>query len=311
MWKNENRELDTLPFFIRIAIYVLSVIFALGILFNTLVLINAHLEKYDYATAFGFSPIVVLPPEDGSPEDIVEGGDLLFAIERGMKKYKVGDPVAYWSNGTLLIGEVSYIEGDTENPTLLVRAAFSDKSYSTPATEDNLLGEIVIRIPYIGYFVLFLTTLLGRIIFVGIPFSIYLILLLLEIRRERQEEDEWEEELSGPEALARRRVGICLRTAEQMKRYAPWAFLMTALITVAAIRYGTAESRRIDKQAKKLEKARRAKPVGMEILLSTPQSERFVRPKKLRSTRGVRAVKPRVSRTVRAVLPYSGIRGRQ
>ena len=68
--KNENRELDTLPLFVRIVIHVLSVIFALGILFNTLVLINAHLEKYDYATAFGFSPIAVVPPEDGTPEEL-------------------------------------------------------------------------------------------------------------------------------------------------------------------------------------------------------------------------------------------------
>ena len=112
--KNENRELDTLPLFVRIVIHVLSVIFALGILFNTLVLINAHLEKYDYATAFGFSPIAVVPPEDGTPGDFVEGGDLLFAIERGIKTYEVGDPVAYWVNGTLLIGKISYIEGYPE-----------------------------------------------------------------------------------------------------------------------------------------------------------------------------------------------------
>lgn len=306
--KNENRELDTLPLFVRIVISTLSVIFALGILFNTLVLINAHLEKYDYATAFGFSPIAVMPPADGSPPDIVEGGDLLFAIERGMQKYEVGDPVAYWANGTLLIGEVSYIEGDPESPTIFVRAAFSEQSYATPATESNLLGEIVVRIPYLGYFVLFLTTLLGRILFVGIPFLIYLILLLLEIRRERLEEAEWEGDLPEPEWEPRRRVAVFARTAKQMRRYAPWAFLMTAAITVAAIHFGTSESRRIDKQAKKLAKAQRADSAFS--LLPTPQSEQFVQPKKLRSVRAVRAMRPRATRPATRISPRGGIRGR-
>ena len=306
--KNENRELDTLPLFVRIVIRTLSVIFALGILFNTLVLINAHLEKYDYATAFGFSPIAVAPPAEGSPADIVEGGDLLFAIKRGGKTYEVGDTVAYWANGTLLIGKISYIEGDPEHPTIFVRAAFSEQSYATPATESNMLGEIVVRIPYLGYLILFLTTLLGRIIFVGIPFLIYLILLLLEIRRERLEEAEWDGDRPESEWKSRRRVAVLARTEKQIRRYAPWVFLMTAAITVAAIYFGTSESRRIDRQAKKSAKAQRADSAFS--LLPTPQSAQFVQPKTLRSVRAVRAVGPRTPRSATRISPRGGIRGR-
>ncbi len=316
MRKNENRELDTPPSFIRIVIYVFNVIFTLGIVFNTLVLVNEQLEKYDYATAFGFSPIAVAPSEDGAPQDIVEDGDLLFAIERDIKKYEVGDSVAYWTNGAILIGKVSYIEGDPENPILFVRAAFSEQSYATPATQENMLGEIAVRIPYLGYFILFLTTLLGRVLFVGIPFLIYLILLLLEIRREKQEETEWEDDEDlpfepDPQERMRRRVGIYTRTAEQMNRYAPWAFLVTALITSGAIHFGTADSRRIDKQAKKLANAKKPVAEGVEVLLPVPQSERFVRPQKLRSTRSVRPVRPRAAHPATRILPRGGVCGRQ
>ena len=310
MAKHKNRDPDTLLLPIRILFNLLGGVFLLGFLFNTLVLINGYLKKYDFATAFGVSPVVVTPSREGTPEDMVHSGDLLFAIEQKAEKYEVGDSVAYWVNGRLLIGKISYIEGDRSDPDLFVRAAFSEQSYATPATQETLLGEIRIQIPYLGYLVLFLTTLAGRLIFVGIPFLIYFILLIVEMHREREEAGDDEFQTPVPIPTGRpRRVRVSAEAAKQMARYAPWAFIATAVITVAAIRYGTADSRYTEKKIKRIADGFKADLPNNPFLISQdlPRS----RTKRLRPVRAVRALIPQASRPVTRICSQGASRGKR
>ena len=300
-----NRDPDTLPLLARIIVNTLCVIFLLGIVFNTLVLINNHFNRYDYATGFGFTPIAVVSDEEDAPKDLVNSGDLLFAMKQRIEKYKVGDTVAYWANGTLLIGRISYIEGDPADPDFFVRAAFSQYSYATPATVDNLLGAVKLQIPYLGYFILFLTTLVGRLLFVGIPFLIYCILLLVEIRRERAEEAEFERDLAGlpvPMPVEKPdRANVDVRAAKRMAGLVPWGWLTTIVITVAAIGFGTADSRRTDKASKKVGDGLKAKTSKPPFFM--PQELPRCRTKTLRPVRAVRALTTRQSRPIKVIRP--------
>lgn len=308
-----NRDPETLPLIPRIIVNTLCVIFVLGIVFNTLVLINNHFHKYDFSTGFGFTPIVVVPEEKDARKDLVNPGDLLFAMKQRIEKYEVRDAVAYWENGTLLIGRISYIEGDPADPDFFVRAAFSQYSYATPATVDNLLGEIKLQIPYLGYFILFLTTLVGRLIFVGIPLLIYFVLLLVEMHREREEEKEFDRDIAGlplPMPVEKpERAHVAARAAKRMARLAPWGWLTTAIITVAAIGFGTADSRRTDKASGKVAEGLRAEAGKPPFFM--PQELPRCRTKTLRPVRAVRALTAHQSRPIKAIRPYGANGGKR
>lgn len=213
----------------------------------------------------------------------------------------------------MLIGRISYIEGDPADPDFFVRAAFSQQSFAAPAKVDNLLGEIKLQVPYLGYLVLFLTTLVGRLIFVGIPFLIYFIMLLVEMRRERGEEKEFERDIAGlplPMPVEKpERAHVAARAAKRMARLAPWGWLTTAIITVAAIGFGTADSRRTDKASKEIADGLKAEDTKQPFFM--PQELPRCRTKTLRPVRPVRALTAIQSRPIKAIRPYGANGGKR
>lgn len=222
-----KRSNPILGLFARLVIVTL----AICLLFNLYVITINILKKTGNASAFGATPIVVVKGEE-DVKDFVKPGELLFAFGKPMDKYAEGERVAFSRNGWIYIGEI--VGTDTEEGTPVafrVQAAFSEEEYRQKATESNLLGEISLRIPLLGYFVLFLSSMLGRIIFVGSPLFVYLILLFATEVRERKLES-----LPQP-------IPVPVREEKPGKpdpRYVPGTtFLWTSLLTVFAIYYGT------------------------------------------------------------------------
>ena len=282
----------------RVIAIILTVLFGIGALFNIYVLVNSFLKQHGYPSAFGITPIVVVEGEDAETEkieDIVKPGDLLFALERNMKDYEADDVVAFTHNGGILIGRITEIESKKGNIlSFTVQAAYSENPFEPSATVENLLGDIDYRIPQVGYFILFLATLPGRILFVGIPMLIYLILLILGAWMEARE-------------YRRARMTV-LRPCKwdggvPLGEVTAWSFLTATVLILAAVCYGTADSRATDRMMKKRMAAAHTDAVKPE-----PHTQPVTHPVRMRHTRAIKPQKRKPARPLSAVRPAVPIR---
>lgn len=239
-----------LGFFARLVIVTL----AICLLFNLYVITVNFLKKRNNASAFGVTPIVVVRGEE-KLDDFVKPGELLFAFGKRMEKYSEGEKVAFSRNGWIYIGEIVGSEEENGVPAAFrVRAKYSEEEYRQRATESNLLGEISLRIPLLGYFILFLASLPGRILFVGTPLFVYLILLLCTELRERRLQ---EFPKPVPTPLPEKKPG------KPDPRYIPGpTFLLTSLLTVSAIYYGTHPKK---EKAPRKSKVRKKQPTPARV----------------------------------------------
>ena len=270
----------------RWLVNLLLVMLAIGLLFNLFVLVNGFLYRHGFTTAFGVTPIVVVA--DGSEEgleDLVRSGDLLFAVSGALKSYREGDTVAFTHGSVILIGNIASIEHREGNAlSFRVQAAYRDDPFQSEATADNLIGDIDFRIPKLGYAVLFLASLPGRLILVGIPLLFYLLTLLIGA---------WYEGY-----LYRRARRTFLRPGTWQKvplgEVAFWSYLSTALFTYAAIFYGTYDSLQTERHIKKRLAVAHAGgvPDERELPITHPVRLRHTRPIKPQRRRPRRAVSP-------------------
>ena len=268
---------------------ILITLFAIGCLFNMYVIANWFAADTRFPSALGIIPIAVVEgdtvDENGTPlEDVVKPGELLLAFKRDIKDYEVGETVAFGYNGVILIGNIDRIE--TRNSGMVrfvIEAVSRDEVYQPTANENNLLGEIAVRIPLLGYFFAFVGTLLGRIIFVGLPLLIYLILLIIGIRQEAVDIY-----YSGGYGEP---VYSSSKYAYPFDKVSGAAFLTGIVLSAAAIVCGNNLSRKVDKQQKKqLAVAQASYGVSNQMMMNRPRTIRSTRP--VRATR-IRAIEPR------------------
>jgi hypothetical protein len=287
---------DRTPILVRILAGLLIALLSLFTIFNIYIIVNSFLQAHDYPSAFGVTPIVVLPMEedDKGLEDIVLPGDFLLAFGYDINDYETGDSVAYYFNDMVYIGRIAQREVTEEGkPSFLVRAVYLEECYKAEANEENMLGMIQVRIPYLGYFILFLTSLWGRIIFVGIPFLIYVILLILELRQ------------LDAEDLADIYGGAVLLPNGKVFYSAPWIYLYTAIMSLWAVWFGTEDYRRSERVLRKWQKAQSKlaapyKPIDLPVgAKDLPRCK----PHAMRALRGRRPHGSRRMRTVHTIKP--------
>ncbi len=286
-----KEQQDTTPIPVRILAGLLIFLFALFTIFNLYVIINSFLQANDYPSAFGITPIVVMPLEDEDKDlvDLVAPGDFLLAFGYDLNNYQPGDSIAYYFNDTVYIGRIAQREvTDDGKPSFLIRAVYLEECYKAEANEENMLGMIEVRIPYLGYFILFLTSFWGRVIFVGIPFLIYIILLLLELRQ------------LDAEDLADIYGGAVLSPNGKIFYSAPWVYLYTAILSLLAVWFGTEDYRRSERAVRKWKReqakiAQRGKPIDLPVgAKDLPRCRPYV-------MRGLRGRRPHGSRRMRTV----------
>ena len=309
---------------------LLIAVMALSSAFNVYIIVNRVLKDKGFPGAFGVTPIVVAPSEEEADlPDVVHPGDLLFAFEKDFSSYEQGETIAFSYNGVVLVGTIDSSEADSEGTVRFISWATAHESvYEPTATQSNLLGEIYIRIPLVGYFILFLSSLPGRLIFVGIPLLVYTILMLIGFWEEMVATRQGGAEDFQPKKRKRRRKApapapAATASATAAVKKAPrrrqkaveqpsgaWLYLTTVVMTMAAIAYGTADFRGEDQHnAKRLAAnaaAEKKQPVPcpcQEVILSalaTEQDPDMCRPGKVHSTRPIR---PRRTRGVRPITP--------
>lgn len=143
--------------------------------------------KHRVPSIFGYSSLIV---STGSMSGTIEEGDLI--IIRDTDDYKIGDIVTFFQDGDD-IPTTHRIYNIDENGNWKTRGDANNSYDKRSITNDEIIGEVVLVIPYVGTFIDWAVEGGGLIYIVGI-----FLILGLGIYIIKGDDDEDEEELSEP-----------------------------------------------------------------------------------------------------------------
>ena len=143
--------------------------------------------KHRVPSIFGYSSLMVAT---GSMSGTIEEGDLIIIKDTG--DYKIGDIVTFFQDGDD-IPTTHRIYNIDENGNWKTRGDANNSYDKRSITNDEIIGEVVLVIPYVGTFIDWAVEGGGLIYIVGI-----FLILGLGIYIIKGDDDEDEEESSEP-----------------------------------------------------------------------------------------------------------------
>lgn len=120
---------------------------------------------------FGYTPLIVM---SGSMEPAIMTGDLVIIKHQTASEYEFGDIATYLEDDIAYTHRIISLENDSA----ILKGDSNDLADNAILKED-LVGKMILRIPKVGLFILFLKTPLGIL---GLIVIAVLILYLDEIR---------------------------------------------------------------------------------------------------------------------------------
>jgi len=149
----------------------------------TILLISGITFLTSKPTPLGYRTFAV---KSGSMEPTITTGSLL--IVRTNSSISKGDIVTYQKDNEIITHRIDKIISENNSVLYVTKGDANNTVDSGQIAQSNILGEKVLTIPLLGYYLLFLRTLPGLIISVIIPASIFILLeitsIVKEIRRE-------------------------------------------------------------------------------------------------------------------------------
>lgn len=87
----------------------------------------------------------------GSMEPTYKVGDLLYVKKVEPEEVKVGDPITFVLNEDLVVATHRVVKIDAENQRFFTKGDNNQIADINPVHFNNLIGEPVLRLPYLGY----------------------------------------------------------------------------------------------------------------------------------------------------------------
>ena len=159
--------------FIRISLLVLV---ALIIGVNVYTINATRLAGDSVPMPFGIGAAVVL---SGSMEPELSVGDLLIITEQ--EEYSVGDVIVYQDGGMAVTHRIISITDDE-----VITKGDANNTCDTPITQEQIKGEVILAIPFIGHLVNILKTPIGTVCILALA----IFLLERSFKAEKQKDEE-------------------------------------------------------------------------------------------------------------------------
>ncbi|MCL5411651.1 MAG: signal peptidase I [Patescibacteria group bacterium] len=118
----------------------------------------------------------------GSMEPQIKTGSMVVDKEEG--SYRTGDVVTFKIRGGKDTVTHRVVETSSERTSYEVKGDANNAPDSEPVIKSNVIGKVILSIPYLGYLIAFARTMPGLIIFVVIPTTIIIYTELIKIKNE-------------------------------------------------------------------------------------------------------------------------------
>lgn len=173
---------------------LLCIVLVLVLIVNITLIVRSYVDPDEVPSFLGYKPFIVL---SGSMEPEISPGDLILTKNVDPKEIKVGDIISFRSDETIVVshrvtevltegGLAFYTKGDAN--------IGEDAENVLP---EDLEGIYLFRIGGLGSIALFLQTPVGLLIFVIIPFCLFILYDIVSRNRRNKREKSREAELES------------------------------------------------------------------------------------------------------------------
>ena len=156
---------------------IIIIVFLPILIVNSILIIKSYINKDEIPSVFGYKPFIVL---SGSMEPTIMIGDIAIIKEIKADKLNVGDIIAFRSGNSVITHRI--IEKDGEE--FITKGDNNNTEDRYPVKSESIEGIYVRRIAQLGNFAMFLQTTLGAVIFISIPFILFIITDIIQKKKE-------------------------------------------------------------------------------------------------------------------------------
>lgn len=180
------------------AIAVVLCVVLLPILIINLTLIIKSFVYPDEVPAFlGYKPFIVL---SGSMEPEFYAGDLVIVKEVQAETLTTGDVIAFRLNNSVVTHRIIEIDNSYGRRQYFTKGDNNNEPDNIGIAADMIEGKYLFRISGVGNFAMFMQKPLGMVMFIAVPFILFVFYDMLRRRhyylREKELQKEMEEELA-------------------------------------------------------------------------------------------------------------------
>ena len=176
----KNKRLNLLGIFIIIIFLPLLII-------NITLIIKSYIKPNEAPSFLGYKPFIVL---SGSMEPIIKIGDLVIIKDCPIEQLKEGDIIAFRNGTSVITHRIVEITEEKNEKVIITKGDNNSSEDRYPVVYSDVEGLYIYRIPKIGHFAMFLQTTLGAIIFISIPFILFIITDLVQRKKEKKMQEE-------------------------------------------------------------------------------------------------------------------------
>ncbi len=185
MKKNQNSKINILGI-------IILIIFLPLLLVNTTLIVKSYMHPDQAPDIFGYKPFIVL---SGSMEPTIMTGDIVIIKECNAQDLKKGDVIAFRSGSSVITHRIIDIQKENGQKLFVTKGDNNNTEDRNLVSPGSVEGIYIGRIAKLGNFAMFLQTTLGAVIFISIPFILFMITDVAQRRKDNKLQREKQEQL--------------------------------------------------------------------------------------------------------------------
>lgn len=175
---------------------IICIIFIPILIVNITLIIKSYLNPDKVPDFLGYKPFIVL---SGSMEPTIMTGDIAIIKECKKEELKSGDIIAFRSGKSVITHRIIEIKNEEEGTVLITKGDNNNTEDRYPIRLEAVEGVFKYKIPKLGNFAMFLQTTVGTILFISMPFVIFMTFDIIQRKKEskiqKQKQEQLEKEL--------------------------------------------------------------------------------------------------------------------
>ena len=183
---------------------LIIIIFLPILIINTTLIIKTYIHPDEAPSVFGYKPFIVL---SGSMEPTIMTGDLAIIKICDASDLKEGDIIAFRNGTSVITHRIDKVTEEDGQKVFITKGDNNNTEDRDSVALSSVEGKYVKRIPKLGNFAMFLQTTIGAIIFISIPFILFIAVDVAQRKKESKIQAEKQRKLEKElEELKREKV---------------------------------------------------------------------------------------------------------
>ena len=177
---------------------LLCIVMILVLIVNITLIVRSYVEPKEVPSFLGYKPFIVL---SGSMEPEIMPGDLIITKNIDPKDIAVGDVISFRKDKTTVVSHRVTEVLTEDGLAFLTKGDANIGADAGSVLPEDIEGTYLLRIGGLGNLALFLQTPVGLLVFVIIPFGLFILYDVvsrnLRSKKEKSRESELESELEA------------------------------------------------------------------------------------------------------------------